>query len=183
MVQDLRATPFSVVAALLAVAVWRRSGRTAFLLHTPVSTRREEAARGMVGNFVMDRPTPCRIDPDQRFPELVRQVHTAVWNGLRRARLSVPELVCEVSEYGDGLAGDGVDYLQLHVDVQSADGVEAVNSPGGSTGVARLGKFEPAGDLTVTTLRFRFSESRMFTRSFFGGPPEGVDRPKSCGAT
>ncbi|MFI5764159.1 condensation domain-containing protein [Streptomyces sp. NPDC051563] len=176
LVEDLRATAFSVVAALLAVAVWRRSGRTAFLLHTPVSTRRGDTARAMAGNFVLDRPIPCRIDPDQRFADLVRRVHADVFNGLRRAGLSVPELACAVPEYGGALAGEGADYLQLHVDLQSGDGVEAVNSPGGSTGVVRLGKFEPAGDITVSTLRFRFSESRLFTRTFSGGPPEGIER-------
>ncbi|WP_033260248.1 MULTISPECIES: condensation domain-containing protein [Kitasatospora] len=181
LVQACRATPFAVLAAVTAVAVWRRSGRSAFLLHTPVSTRRDAVERATAGNFVMDRPIPCRIDPGEPLSALVGRVQAAVWRAARYARLSVPELLCAVPEYGAALLEDGADYLQLHVDVQSADATGVLSSPGGSTGVRTLGPFAPAHDLTVTTLRFRFSESRLFTRVFSGGSPDGIrDAEELC---
>ncbi|GAA3112039.1 condensation domain-containing protein [Streptosporangium carneum] len=174
LVERHRATPFSILAGLVGIAIWRRSGRREFTLHTPVSTRREAASRTMVGNFVLDRPIPIRIDPDMDFMEFAGRLQTSAWNGLRHSKLSVPELVCEVPEYGESLLAQGADYIQLHVDVQTNEATDVVNSPGGSTGPVVLGGFTPAHDLTVTTLRFRFSERRLFTRTFFGGPREGI---------
>ncbi len=183
LVQSCRATPFAVLAAVTAVAVWRRSGRSAFLLHTPVSTRRDAVERTTVGNFVMDRPIPCRIDPAEPLSALVGRLQAQVWRAARYARLSVPELLCAVPEYGAALLEDGADYLQLHVDVQSAAAAGVLSSPGGSTGVRTLGPFAPSHDLTVTTLRFRFSESRLFTRTFSGGSPDGIrDAEELCSA-
>jgi hypothetical protein len=171
-----RTIPFAIMAAVVAIAVWRRSEeQRGFLLHTPVSTRREAATKTVVGNFVVDRPIPCRVDPDEPLAELVEQIHNSTWQAIRHSRLSVPDLVCEAPEYGASLLGPGVDYLQLHVDVQ-ADGAVAPNSgrPLGTTGPSVLGAFEPAHDVSVTTLRFQFSQTRLFTRTFFGGPPTGI---------
>ncbi|MFE6975508.1 condensation domain-containing protein [Streptomyces sp. NPDC057682] len=181
LVQACGATPFAVLAAVTAVAVWRRSGRSDFLLHTPVSTRRDAVQRATAGNFVMDRPLTCRVDPPEPLSALVGRVQSQVWRAARYARLGVPELLCAVPEYGAALLEDGADYLQVHVDVQSADATGVLSSPGGSTGVRTLGPFAPAHDLTVTTLRFRFSETRLFTRTFSGGSPDAIrDAEELC---
>ncbi|WP_234357781.1 condensation domain-containing protein [Streptomyces puniciscabiei] len=165
-------TPFTVIAVLLAVALWRRTGRRDVLLNTPVSTRKDAADWKTVGNFALDRPIPCRIDPDQPVAALVRRVQVDTLQAMRRCRVSVPELACEVPEYAASLLAPGADYLQLHVDVDVDPDVSP--SSAYSTEPVRLCPFRPAHDLTVTTLRFEISRAGLATRTFFGGPPDGL---------
>ncbi|MFF3917328.1 condensation domain-containing protein [Streptomyces sp. NPDC001852] len=167
-------TPFTVIAVLLAVALWRRTGRTGILLNTPVSTRKGAADWETVGNFAIDRPIPCRIDPDQPVAALIHRVQLDTLQAMRHCRVSVPELAGEVPEYAASLLAPGADYLQLHVDVD----VDPAVSPSSacSTEPVRLCPFRPAHDLTVTTLRFEISRAGLATRSFFGGPPDGLER-------
>lgn len=174
------ATPFAVVATLLAIAVWHRTGRRRFPIHTPLTTRLDEHTEGMVGYFVNDRPIPCIVDPDQTLAEALRANVVATWRAARWVALSVPELAHGVPVYGEMLFGDAADYIQLHV---RTNPYAPVAVPEADQRVERFvhGPFTPARDLTVTTFNVRLSPEAVRCQTFFGGPPHLVDHATALG--
>jgi len=175
-------TPFAVVAALTALAVRRRTGRSRFVVFTPVSTRRDEESQAAVGCFAHDRPVVCQVDPEQSLGDFLKAMMAGTWRGYRNALLSVPELAHAVPAFGRTLLDDGVDYLQLHVWMETEDADDAhLPPPADRRTVTGHGPFQPSHDLTVTTWRFGFSPRRTTLRSYFGGPEGGLSRAEEIG--
>jgi hypothetical protein len=174
------ATPFAVIATLLAIAVWHRTGRRRFPVHTPLTTRLDEQTEAMVGYFVNDRPIPCTVDPDQALAEALHANVVATWRAARWVALSVPELAHAVAAYGEMLVGDAADYIQLHV---RANPFAPVAVPDAGEHVERFvhGPFTPARDLTVTTFNVRLSPEAVRCQTFFGGPPQLADHAAALG--
>ncbi|WP_327257050.1 condensation domain-containing protein [Streptomyces sp. NBC_01244] len=167
------ASPFAVVATLVGCALWRRTGRRRFLLHTPMSTRRDESAQAAVGYFVNDRPVLCEVDPDQPLADAFRAMMAAAWNAGRHSTLSVPRLAAEVPAYGASLLEPGIDYVQLHVWMSQVPS-NRYRGPVDWREEIVHGPFRPARDLRVTTLRYRFCPQETFDRTFFAGPADGI---------
>jgi condensation domain-containing protein len=167
-------TPFYLVAALTAAAIWHRTGRRVFVLFTPLSNRQPPGFDGTIGCFVHDRPLVCRVDPAQPLGAFVKATMSGNWLGPRFAALSVPDLADGVPALAAALLTPAVDYVQLHVGVRETP----ARGPGTPSAVRRvplgLGAFRPAHDLTVTTLRFGFAPDGTTTRAFFGGPDGGL---------
>lgn len=166
-------TPFAVLAVLVGCAIWRRTGRRKFVLHTPMSTRRDEQSQAAVGYFVNDRPVLCDIDPDAPLADALRRMLTTAWNAGRYSALSVPDLACEVPAYGASLLEHGVDYVQLHVWTSQVPS-NRYRGPVDWQEETVHGPFTPSRDLRVTTLRYRFCPDEAFTRTFFAGPSAGI---------
>ncbi|GAA2107305.1 hypothetical protein GCM10009759_46260 [Kitasatospora saccharophila] len=172
------ATPFSVMAALTAVAVWHRTGQRDFAFFTPVSTR-QDADAAAVGCFAHDRPVVGRVDPDGTLAATVRSLLAGYWRSYRNSALAVPDLAHQVPAFGRTLLAGPVDYLQLHVWMEP-DAPGAV--PRDSRTESEHGEFTPAHDLTVTTLRFGLSPNRTTVRAYFGGPAPGRAAAERLGA-
>ncbi|MEU9303156.1 condensation domain-containing protein [Streptomyces sp. NPDC048269] len=173
-------TPFALMSALTALAIWRRSGRNRFVLFSPVSTRRDAASEVAVGLFAHDRPVVCHVDPEQPLSAFMKAMMAGTWRGFRGALLSVPELAREIPEFGRTLLDDGVEYIQLHVWMEDADDAHAAD-PVERRMVTEHGAFAPSHDLTVTTWRFGFSPRRTTLRSYFGGPAGGLEVSEEIG--
>lgn len=176
----LRVTPFALFAALTSLAVWRRSGSRAFVIHTPVDTRRDAQTRALLGYFVNERPIVCRVDPDRGLGEHIRSVRTACADAVRLSRIAEPRLVDAVPELRAALREPGIDYIQLHVDVDAQALPGAVRRGQEDAGevvheTVELGAFQPSIDLTCTTLRYSMAPDRTQVRAFFGGPVGGLD--------
>jgi hypothetical protein len=176
-------TPFSVMATLTAAAVWARTGRQRFTLFSPLSGRHDPASQAAVGNFAHDRPVVCHVDPAQKLSACVKAALARSWRSTRNTAVSVADLIHRVPELGQALLADRVDYVQLHVwmETETADGPDAA-PPTDTRRTTHHGVFEPARDLTVTTLRFGFSPRRTTVRAFFGGPPQGLGEADDLGA-
>ncbi|GGP78760.1 condensation domain-containing protein [Saccharothrix coeruleofusca] len=172
----LNVSAFSAVAALVSLAVWRRTGQERFAIQTPVSTRRDAGAEDVVGYLINERPLVCRVDPARTLRSYGRQVWQSCVRAFRHSHLGVPELAGDVPAFGDSLCQDRVDYLQLHV--TRGDG-RLPGTVAGSAGdevthrTRELGTFRPGVDLTCTTVRFDFGDDRTLVRTFFGGPRAG----------
>jgi hypothetical protein len=169
-------TPFVLVASLTAAAIWRRTGQRAFALFTPMSSRQPPAFNGTIGCFAHDRPLACHVDPAQSLSGHVRATMSRNWLGPRFAALSMSDLASEVPALADALLTPGVDYVQLHVGVRPERVPAQQLSPAAQRVPLDLGPFRPTHDLTVTTLRFRFSPAGTMARAFFGGPDGGLVR-------
>ncbi|MFD6548524.1 condensation domain-containing protein [Streptomyces sp. NPDC058398] len=177
------ATPFSVMATLTAAAIWARTGRQRFALFSPLSGRHDPASQAAVGCFAQDRPVVCHVTPEQRLSDCVKAALARSWRSTRNTAVSVADLVHRVPAFGQALLADGVDYVQLHVwmETETADGPDAA-PPVDTRRTTHHGVFRPARDLTVTTLRFGFSPRRTTVRAFFGGPAQGLDQAEDLGA-
>jgi hypothetical protein len=166
--RELKCSPFVVIAALCALSLWRRAGQECFLVHTPISTRRDPAQQVSVGNFVNDRPLVCRVSPGESLLTLARRIRGSCAAAVRHSYASVSDLVRAVRGYQHCLQGAGADYVQLHVQVDERRSA-AGEYPSDRVERSVLGPFRPSGDITCTTLRFHFSPDLTWTRTFFGG--------------
>ncbi|MEU8890506.1 condensation domain-containing protein [Streptomyces sp. NPDC048442] len=176
------ATAFSVLAVLTAAAIRHRGGPRTLALFTPVSTRQRPGFDVAAGCFVHDRPVICHVDPDRTPADSFRSVMSQNLAALRFSALSVADLAHAVPPLGEALLSDGIDYVQLHVGMpaESATGATCVAEATGPVPapdereLRDLGPFQPALDLSVTTLRFEFTPEATTVRAFCGGPPGGL---------
>lgn len=166
--RELKCSPFVVIAALCAISLWRRASQECFLVHTPISTRREWAQQALVGNFVNDRPLVCRLSGGESLVTLAKRIRGGCAAAVRHSLASVSDVVCAVPGYENCLEGANADYVQLHVQVDDRRAGSG-EYPSDREERSVLGPFRPSNDITCTTLRFHFSPDLTWVRTFFGG--------------
>lgn len=71
---------------LLALEVFRRNGRPAFLLGTAASTRETAGEADLVGYFVNMLPVPCRITKEMPVEKVLQTMQAALAEGLQHVR-------------------------------------------------------------------------------------------------
>lgn len=169
-----RTTPFVAVATVFAIVLWKRTGNTDFMIFTPVSTRHDPALAQLVGNFVNDRPIPCRVNPNATMACLAQEIDHSRLGALQHHRAAIPDLVGEVEPLRTALLSESADYIQLHVDIKDTDTGEEWPALPADWQREVLGGFTPSMSVGCTTLRFTVEPNRAWVKAFCGGPL-GVD--------
>lgn len=100
------ATLHMVLAAGVAAALYRFTGQEEIRLGTPVAGRGAREAEGLIGLFVNTLVVPVRVNGDDAFATLLRDVKEALLGGYERQ--DVPyEKVVEALRESESAAGDG----------------------------------------------------------------------------
>jgi hypothetical protein len=171
--QEFRTTAFVGVAAALALSLWRRSTLPAGALVTPISTRYAPDVADLVSNMVNERPVAYRIDPDESFAALVRQINRTRLCALRDSRLAIPDVAERVPAFRAFFGAPGSEYVQLQVLAEPA-GTAAIGH--GTT--TERGPYSPGVDVTCTTIRVFVAPDVTRVRVFYGGPAGGRGRAR-----
>ncbi len=171
---DLTATtPYSVVAAVTAVALGWLYGVEELAFFTPISTRRTKELQQLIGNFHFDRPIACRLAPGLEFRDLASAISSRLLNALRFSSLPIPALVEEVGDYANILAKPGVQYFQLHVNVSEYQRVAELDQASGPRSLQKkrtvFGPFDPPQPVECTTLHVTANPTSSRIQAFSGG--------------
>ncbi|WP_035057026.1 non-ribosomal peptide synthetase [Andreprevotia chitinilytica] len=86
-------TPFMALTAAFNVLLSRYSGQTDLCIGTPIANRNRAETEGLIGFFVNTLVLRTRIDPEQRFDALLKQVREAVLEADAHQDLPFEQLV------------------------------------------------------------------------------------------
>ncbi|MFD5424389.1 amino acid adenylation domain-containing protein, partial [Streptomyces sp. NPDC127084] len=92
----LRTTPFSVMAAALAVLIGRHTGQDDVVIGTPVSRRDTPEVAGMIACLTDVMPLRLRPAAQVPFHELVDSAKESIWSAVRHKDLPYSHLVREL---------------------------------------------------------------------------------------
>ncbi|WP_163028486.1 condensation domain-containing protein, partial [Pseudomonas viridiflava] len=76
--RETRGTLFNVLTAALSVLLWRYSGQQDLCIGTPFANRTRPEVEPLIGHFVNTLVIRQRLDPQQTFAELLREVRTTL---------------------------------------------------------------------------------------------------------
>ncbi len=76
--RETRGTLFNVLTAALSVVLWRYSGQQDLCIGTPFANRGRPEVEPLIGHFVNTLVIRQRLDPQQTFAELLRDVRTTL---------------------------------------------------------------------------------------------------------
>ncbi len=88
-----QATPFMVLLAAYAVWIHRLSGDTDIVIASPAAVRLRRPQARMLGQFVNTLPLRVRLQPEDRFAEVLARVRATVLDALRHQEAPFPGLV------------------------------------------------------------------------------------------
>jgi len=174
LVAATRSTPFAVVAALLTVVIWQRTGIRSSALVTPISNRRSAAQKNLVGNLVNERPISYRLTPDMPLKELIQNLGQSSLEAMRCSLAPIPYLVQQVPEFQSFFGASGSDYVQLQVTLADHGAPGEPSSRAGFGPELDSGPYLPTEDVTCTVIRVSITPSGLGISVFHGGPSGGA---------
>ncbi|MGW4967902.1 amino acid adenylation domain-containing protein [Nonomuraea sp. NPDC004186] len=95
------ATLYSVLLAAYATLVWRYSGRSDFLIGSPVHGRGRPGSADIVGSCINIVPIRCRLAAEEPVSALIRRLHDTSRDALRHADLPFVVLADKLRASGD----------------------------------------------------------------------------------
>jgi hypothetical protein len=173
LMKGTRSTAFTVIAGLLAAALWRRTGIPASAIVTPISNRRSARENDLVTTMVNERPIPYSINPEAPLENLISEVRRNSFTAMKYSRSPIPVLAGEVPEFHAMFGSPGTDYLQLQVTLANVDPPHTGGAVTGFHPDLDAGPYRPASDTTCTVMRVSITPSTLTIGIFYAGPANG----------